>query len=154
MLRHSVAAVAIGAALFLSLDARALTLDFQHDRFSCSLSWAPADMMFTGTCGAGAQTLAVSGAPPYVNDQGVADQDSALAATAVQDGISAYKLSIRLLLRDRIEASDNLKRGQVMTGLYFWNVKDCRNAPTEPPVDSSCWIGASPWRAHGTMRAE
>lgn len=154
MLKHSVAAVAIGTTLFLSLDARALTLDFQHDRFSCTLSWTPADMMFTGKCGAAGQTLAVTGAPPYVNDHGVADQDSALAETAVRDGISAYKLKIRLLLKDRIDASANLKRGQVMTGMYFWNVKDCRNAPAAPPVDSTCWIAVSPWQAQGTMRAE
>lgn len=154
MLMHSAAAVTIGAALFLPLDARALTLGVQDDRFSCTLNWAPADVMFTGQCGAAGQTLAVTGAPPYVNDRGVADQDSALAAAAVQDGITAYKLRIRLVLKDRVEASARLKRGQVMTDVYFWNVKDCRNAPPAPPVDSSCWIGASPWRAQGAMRAD
>ena len=154
MSRHFAVVVAIGAALFLSFDARALTLAFQDDHFSCTLSWAPRDVTFTGKCGAAGQTLAVAGTPPYVNDRGVADQDSALAATAVQDGMTAYKLRIRLLLKDRAEASDGLKRGQVMTDVYYWNVKDCRNAPTEPPVDSSCWISASPWRSQGAMRAE
>jgi hypothetical protein len=155
MLKHYVTAAAMAAAPFLSLDARALTLDIQDDRFSCTLNWSPPDVTFTGKCGAAGQTLAVVGNPPYVDQFGNTEPDNALALTAVQDGITAYRLRIRLLLTDRADRSGLFRtRGQVATDVFFWNVKDCRNAPPDPPIDSDCWIGSTPWRVQGEMRPD
>jgi hypothetical protein len=153
MLKRYVAAAAIAVSSFLSLDARALTLDIQEDRFSCTLDWAPSDVTFTGTCGAAGQTLAVAGSAPYVDGHGNSEPDNALAVIAVQDGIMAYRLRIRLLLADRADRSGLFStRGQVATDVFFWNVKDCRNAPATPPVDSDCWVISTPWRVQGEMR--
>jgi len=153
MRKHYVAAAAIAVSSFLSLDARALTLDIQEDRFSCTLDWAPSDVTFTGTCGAAGQTLTVAGSAPYVDGHGNSEPDNALAIIAVQDGIMAYRLRIRLLLADRADRSGLFStRGQVATDVFFWNVKDCRNAPAPPPVQSDCWVISTPWRVQGEMR--
>ena len=155
MLKHYVAAAAMAVAAFLSLDARALTLDIQEGRFSCTLNWSPPDVTFTGKCDAAGQALAVAGSAPFADGHGNIEPDNALAVVAVQDGVIAYRLRIRLLLADRADRSGLFStRGQVATDVFFWNVKDCRNAPAAPPVDSDCWIISTPWRVQGEMRPD
>jgi len=153
MLKHYVAATTMTVASFLSLDARGLTLDIQEGRFSCTLNWSPYDVTFTGRCSAAGQTMAVSGSAPYVDGHGNTEPDNALAVIAVQDSVMAYRLRIRLLLANRADRSGLFStRGQVATDVFFWNVKDCRDAPAAPPVDSDCWIISTPWRVQGEMR--
>ena len=153
MLKHYMAAAAITVASFLPLDARALTLDIQEGRFSCTLNWSPSEVTFTGQCAAAGQTLAVAGSAPYMDGHGNTEPDNALAVVAVQDGVMAYRLRIRLLLANGADRSGLFStRGQVATDVFFWNVKDCRNAPAAPPVDSDCWIISTPWRVQGEMQ--
>jgi len=155
MLNYALAAAAIAVASLFPFDARALTLDLRDDRFSCTLNWLPSDVTFTGTCAAAGQTLTVAGSAPYVDGHGNSEPDNALAVIAVQDGIMAYRLRIRLLLGDRADRSGLFSaRGQVATDTFFWNVKDCRNAPATPPVQSDCWVISTPWRVQGEMRPD
>jgi hypothetical protein len=155
MLERSVAAAAITLSLLSPFQACALTLDIRDQPFACTINWTPSETTFSGECTAPDKNFSVTGNAPYVDEHANIERDNAFAATTIQDGVMAYRLRIRLLLTSRDDTSQTFKkRGQVITDVFFWNVKDCRNAPSEPPVVSSCWMLGTPWHVQGEMRAE